>query len=207
MSQARRLRLGVDLDNTLVCYDRVFHQLAKERHLISEDCAMTKDAVRRQLREDGREDVWTQLQGEAYGPQMRRAHAFAGAKEAVAACAARGGEIFVVSHRTRFPIAGARVDLHAAARAWLAQSGLLFPCKEGSERVFLEVSRDDKLRRIDELALDYFVDDLSEILLAPSFAPATTGIHFDPHATPHAHPGLACANSWADVQRLILEAA
>ena len=53
------MRIGVDFDNTIVCYDRLFHRLARERGLIPETVPQTKGAVRDYLRSIDREDDWT----------------------------------------------------------------------------------------------------------------------------------------------------
>ena len=49
--------VGLDFDNTIVCYDRLFHRLARERGLIPEHVPATKGAVRDHLRNVGRERV------------------------------------------------------------------------------------------------------------------------------------------------------
>jgi hypothetical protein len=55
--------LGLDFDNTLVCYDGAFHQVARERDLVPADLPIVKEQVRDHLRAEGREDDWTELQG------------------------------------------------------------------------------------------------------------------------------------------------
>ena len=55
--------IGVDFDNTIVCYDRLFHHVAVERSLIPATLPADKESVRNYLREQGREDDWTELQG------------------------------------------------------------------------------------------------------------------------------------------------
>ncbi len=37
--------VGLDFDNTIVCYDRLFHRLASERGFITEAVPATKGAV------------------------------------------------------------------------------------------------------------------------------------------------------------------
>ena len=55
------MRIGVDFDNTIVCYDEVFHRVALERKLISPSLRVNKGAVRDHLRTIGREDAWTEM--------------------------------------------------------------------------------------------------------------------------------------------------
>ncbi|HUQ72898.1 MAG TPA: hypothetical protein VM165_25440, partial [Planctomycetaceae bacterium] len=79
----RPVRLGIDLDNTLVCYDQLCWQLAVDRGWIAAHIPIGKTAVRNELRRLGREPDWTALQGEIYGPLMRDAVPFPGALEAL----------------------------------------------------------------------------------------------------------------------------
>ena len=59
--------LGLDFDNTLVRYDKLFHQLAVEKKLIKETFPCDKIAIRNFLRNEGKDENFTLLQGEVYG--------------------------------------------------------------------------------------------------------------------------------------------
>src|SRR5690349_13934962 len=115
--------IGVDLDNTIACYDQIFPVIAVERGLVPKDCAASKGAVRDYLRQIGQEDRWTELQGYVYGPGMRQATPFAGALEFFRRCREKQIEVHVISHRTRHPYLGERYDLHQSARDWLSAYG------------------------------------------------------------------------------------
>jgi hypothetical protein len=179
------MRIGVDFDNTIVSYDSLFHQVARERDLVPADVLPSKLAVRDHLRTMGLEDVWTEMQGHVYGARMEEARAYPGALEFFAWARMRGHELMIVSHKTRYPFAGPRHDLHAAARAWVAKFMMdaASPLIQGS-RVFFEVTKAEKITRIKELALHVFIDDLPEILLDPSFPDETARLLFNPDGMP-----------------------
>ena len=59
--------LGLDFDNTLVSYDKLFHKLALEKELIDEKVPANKMSIREDLRERGKDEFFTLLQGEVYG--------------------------------------------------------------------------------------------------------------------------------------------
>jgi len=61
--------IGVDLDNTLACYDGLFHCAALEEGLIGEGIPASKERIRDSIRllPDG-EQLWTRLQAVVYGP-------------------------------------------------------------------------------------------------------------------------------------------
>jgi hypothetical protein len=199
------VRIGVDFDNTIVCYDDLFWKVATERGLIPAGLPAAKDAVRAHLRRDGREQAWTEMQGHVYGPRMREARPFPGALELLARARQESAEVFVISHRTRFPYLGERHDLHEAARDWIAAHGLHDPSgvalPEG--HVFFEESKAAKLARIAQVGCTDFVDDLPELLMGPGFPDGVRRILFDPGATGGDHPALARAGSWDAVGELL----
>jgi hypothetical protein len=200
--------VGLDFDNTLACYDALFRRLALERGLLPEGVAPSKRAVREALRARGLEDAWTELQGVAYAERLLEAPPFAGVAEFLAALRRAGASVCVISHKTRYPVRGPRLDLHAAALRWLAHAGLLDPERTGLSpaEVWFEPSAEAKRARIAERGCTHFVDDLPEFLLAPDFPPGVARIHFAPQGGPGG-AGLLPARSFAEVARLVLGAA
>ena len=59
--------IGLDFDNTLVCYDKLFHKTALERGLIDKSIPRNKIAIRDYLRSKDKDEEFTLLQGEIYG--------------------------------------------------------------------------------------------------------------------------------------------
>ena len=169
------MRIGIDFDNTIVCYDDVFYRAARERGLIPENVPRTKGGVRDFLREAGREDDWTELQGYVYGARMDLAVAFPGVRDFMRAASAAGCEVRIVSHKTRHPYRGEKYDLHRAALDWPTDQGFFDDAALGLDRgkVYLELTKDAKLARIGKLGCTSFVDDLPELLGEPEFPAAT----------------------------------
>ncbi len=166
-----RVRIGLDFDNTLACYDGLFFQLAQERGLIDQGVPRRKRAVRDQLRSEGREAEWTALQGLAYGERLLEAPPFPGLLQFLEGCRLHGWQISIISHKTQTPISGSDVNLHQAASKWLEHYGLRGRERTGIgiESVWFEPSRPDKSRRIAAEACTHFVDDLLEFLIEPYF--------------------------------------
>lgn len=175
--------LGIDLDNTLVCYDQLFWQLACERGWIPKSVPCRKECVRDELRRQGREADWTLLQGEVYGPRMVDAVLFPHVLSALQDLHQAGWKLHIISHRSRTPFAGPPHDLHASARTWLQSQGFLDEQCTGltPARVFLETEKSAKLARIQQLGCDCFIDDLPELLTDEKFPPGVQRVHFDPH--------------------------
>jgi hypothetical protein len=173
--------IGLDFDNTIVCYDRLFHRLAVERGLVPPGIPASKSAVRDYLRAAGREEEWTELQGIAYGPRIVDADPFPGVLEFLARCRRAAVEVAIISHKTRRPYRGGDHDLHAAARAFLESHG--FHDTESGltrERVYFESTLGAKLARIGAAGCEAFVDDLPELLAEPAFPRKVRRVLFDP---------------------------
>jgi len=195
--------LGVDFDNTLVCYDELFHAVALEQGLVPAGTARTKEAVRGALRAAGREEAWTELQGHVYGRRLREARPFPGALELLAEARRLELPVSVVSHKTRRPYRGPPLDLHAAAWEWLEHQGCFDPARIGlvRDRVFFCETKEAKLERIAGVGCSHFVDDLPEVLLAEGFPAATQRILFAPAGSPAlaGNVPVACMRSWGEI--------
>lgn len=198
--------IGVDFDNTIVCYDELFHRLATERALIPATLPRDKQSVRDYLRVQGQEDDWTELQGWAYGPRIGAAQPFPGVLDFFRACRQRGLSVYIISHKTRKPARGPQVDLHESAREWLVVQGFHLHDVAGLPRdsVFFAETKQEKLERIAALGCTHFIDDLPEFLLDPRFPPDVVRVLFDPWDRQAGQVPFHRAQSWDDLQRHLL---
>ena len=194
--QRSKTHVGIDFDNTIVSYDALFHQLATEQGLIPRELAPNKTAVRDYLRSIGREDQWTALQGIAYGERMDGAAAFPGAVDFIRACLSDGGRVSIISHRTQAPIVGKPVDLHAAARAWLDRNGVVELV--GSGNIHFELTRKEKVARLQAAACQYFIDDLPEFLSDLEFPSEVERVLFDPACAHEPDERWRKVRAWKD---------
>jgi hypothetical protein len=200
------MQIGVDFDNTIVRYDEVFHSLALSRNLIPRDLPVNKTAVREHLKNTGREDIWTAMQGEGYGPAIELARPFEGVKEFFRAAVARKIPIFIISHKTRHPYLGPPYDLHESATRWLTKQGFFDPSTIGlpGESVFLELNKQAKFDRIATQKITHFIDDLPEFLTDEKFPPGVERILFDPADSVGRISGVQPARSWAIITKMLL---
>lgn len=198
------MRIGIDFDNTLIDYDRVFLDAAKERGLIDASFVGSKRAVRDRIRllPEG-ELAWQRLQGYVYGAGISGAVLCAGAADFLRECRDRGAEVFVVSHKTQFGhYDPQRVDLRAAALGWMADRGFFRPelYRLARENVYFEATRAEKLRRIGALGCTVFIDDLEEVFTDPAFPPGVKPILFAPSSA----RGLAVHPDWRRIGEIVL---
>ena len=199
------MQIGIDFDNTIACYDGAFHAAATERGLIPADLASDKNSVRDYLNGQGRQDEFTELQGYIYGARMDLASIYPGFQAFVAAARAAGHGVYIVSHKTRFPILGPQHDMHLAARSFLAQRALIGsgPDRVASENVFFELTKEEKVARAASIGCQVFIDDLPEILSLKGFSDGMRGILFDPQER-HTDLKIERYPSWDAVQRALI---
>ncbi|RDI48159.1 haloacid dehalogenase-like hydrolase [Aquicella lusitana] len=201
------MRIGFDFDNTIVSYDALFHKVAMEQGAIDQTIPVNKLAVRDHLRATDREPIWTEMQGYVYGARMDEAQSYPDALKVMRRLKQVGHTLVIVSHKTKYPYLGKQYDLHEAARSWIEkhlrdEAGRLIP----ADHVFFEITKEDKLSRIDQLDCDVFIDDLPEILLASLFPGKTRRYLFDPeqyHMNAHL-PDIKVVSSWPVFESYLL---
>lgn len=174
--------IGLDFDNTLVCYDSVFREIAKEKGLdIAKDCPSPKKQLQSELRKQENGEVkWTEVQASAYGPKIHLAKPFPGLVETLANWKKQGHHFRIISHKTQYPTLGPLHDLREGARSWI--QSYLSDFLNLSKELFFESTQQSKIARIESEGCDVFIDDLQEILSSKEFPKSCTGILFDPNA-------------------------
>ena len=202
------MRIGLDFDNTIVCYDDAIGLLAERSVWLPKELAKTKVDIRNYLRKTGREHEWTAFQGEIYGPGIRFARPYDGAIETLTELQQRGHSLIIISHRTRRPHAGPSYDLHDAASKWISDNLErfdLFMDKGNFSKVNFLETRLEKLKRIRDLKCDLFVDDLPEVLEAKEFPRRTRRILFDPHkkVAGRRESYYSVISSWVELLELV----
>ena len=173
------MRIGIDFDNTIAKYDRLFAALAVERGLLASAPEGGKTAVRDAVRAlpDGDEE-WQRLQAEAYGRRMGDADLSAGFSRFVARCRAKELPLFIVSHKSaRSHIEPTGPGLRAAALGWMEGKAFFDPGYFGFDReaVYFEDTRAMKISRIRSLHCTHFIDDLVEVFAEPDFPRDVSG--------------------------------
>jgi hypothetical protein len=197
------MHLGIDFDNTIVCCDDLFYKSAVIKKLIPETTPKNKSDVRDYLRRQGREDEWTALQGYVYGSLLKEAPPFPGVVDFFSYCKAQNIPVNIISHKTRAPFLGHPYDLHQAARDWLQENGFFSEGRLRPDQVYFELTKDEKLRRIQASGCTHFIDDLPEFLGDPRFPAQVERIWFAPEASPNAENFFVRMASWNQIKQWI----
>lgn len=187
--------IAIDLDNTIIRYDRAFEAAAARLQCLPSGASINKGTVKTAALAAGGNDLWTRLQGLAYGEEIAKAEIFPGCVEFIAAARE---EFVIVSHKTRFPSLGEPTDLREAARAFLAATPLA-----GIPLHFLD-TREAKVAKIAELQPLVLIDDLPAVFQTPGFPPATAFHLFDPDNNHPVWTTTPRVRSWHEVARILL---
>jgi hypothetical protein len=198
------MRIGVDFDNTIVCCDPLFHRAATAKKLIPAGVGSAKSAVRDYLRAQNQEPAWTELQGTVYGDLLREAQPFPGVLDFFVTCARQKVPVAIVSHKTKRPFLGEPYDLHAAALNWIT-SNHFFEAGLPRSSVYLELTKEDKLRRIAAFGCTHFIDDLPEFLRESAFPAGVERVLFDPNHQAGFNGELPSFSSWSQINDTLLK--
>lgn len=205
------MRIGIDLDNTIIHYDDAFLKSAIERTLLPPDFQGNKQQVRDAIRllKDG-EIQWQMLQGYVYGQGLHYAKLFEGFPDFMRRCRSKpDARVSIVSHKTEFGhFDPERVNLRDAAREWLKLRH--FFDSDGfnlsPDQVYFKSTRAQKILKIIQLKCDVFIDDLEEVLADPRFPKSVRKILFSTNRDRVPQGDWAVCHHWSDIERAVFDA-
>jgi hypothetical protein len=200
------MRLGIDLDNTIICYDEAFSYVAKQRELIPPDWSGSKWEVREAVRSTPNgEATWQAIQGDVYGPLISLAKLYSGVFRFLWRCNARGFEVEIVSHKTEFGhVDESKTPLRATALEFLREEQISIdnPSSLVGQVTFLD-TREAKIAYIDQQRFDWFVDDLPEVLDNLKILSTTKKLGFAPDGMTD-FMSAKKVRSWGEIESEIL---
>jgi hypothetical protein len=198
-----KLGIGIDFDNTIASYDKLFLRAAQEGGLVDTNFVGGKRAVRDALlARSGGERDWMAVQGRVYGALMVGADLVEGVAEFLQRCNGAGAATFIISHKTEFGHFDAEhVNLRDAARAWMVANGFFDAAGLGlaTSQVFFEATREDKLKRIAAQSCTHFIDDLEDVLREPAFPAGVERILYDPDGKAGTSGPYHVCHNWHDI--------
>ncbi len=158
------MNIGIDFDNTIAKYDQIFIETAIKKEFVSSNWFGNKEALKKEFQNKKKE--WMRLQGQVYGPLMRKAICFPGVKRFLLKAQFCNHKIFIISHKTIYGhYDETRTNLRKQALAWLEENNffnqrLYNLCKNN---IFFCTTKEEKIKKINELNLDFMIDDLNDI--------------------------------------------
>jgi len=200
------LKIGIDLDNTLIDYSKAFLFGGKQMGLVPITWQGSRQEIRKVIRSlpEG-EHSWQSLQGRVYGRWINKASLFSGSYRFLWRCRLRGWQPIVVSHKTEYghydsdhiPLREVALEFLKSENVWETEPNKLL------NAIFFETNRDSKIKTIEKLELDIFVDDTPEVLNDLNFPNSTRALLFDPE-NQHSLHGLESFTSWDQLGSTLL---
>lgn len=158
------MKIGIDFDNTIICYDKVFKKLSSEQKLFPRNLKK-KQKIKQYIIKMYSEKFWTFLQSLIYGEEIESAEPFPSVKKTLLNLKKKH-DLYLVSHKSKFPYLGKRINLIEKSIIWLKKNKFI-GCKNYifmSKNIFFEKSIKSKVDRITKIKCDIFIDDLKILL-------------------------------------------
>ena len=166
------MKIGIDLDHTIINYDTAILTAAKKQNLVPSNFIGDKNTVKTWIQTQHSEADWMRVQGYVYGRGIGMAELMPNVTSFLLQCQQLSIPFKIISHKTQFGhFDTEKTDLREAACNFLSQQ--VFFKTHFSEikkhHLYFASTRVEKLRLIAEQKCTIFIDDLLELLLEPHF--------------------------------------
>lgn len=188
--------IGIDFDNTVIDYDRVFVDLAREQNLIPDDFVGGKKAVRDWVRFRAQgEERWQELQLLAYGTKIGGACLMEGFADFVTLARQKKSRLAIVSHKS--------LNLQEAALNWMRGKKFFKELGFHAEDIHFGQTREEKIGVIQRLGCTHFIDDLVETFLENTFPAGVEKLLLDRHGEYEVPKLVRSFTNWAGLSRYL----
>jgi 2-hydroxy-3-keto-5-methylthiopentenyl-1-phosphate phosphatase len=197
------MRIGIDFDNTLVNYDKIFQSIAKKMGL--QNTANPKDGIKSYLLTipDGLK-YWKEIQAVVYGEYIKDAYYLPDFIDFCNFTRENDITLFIISYKTKYACTTkGRVSLHKAANDWIQNKIDFFP----RENIYFELTMKNKIARIKSLNLDFYFDDLISVFKHRSFPNHVKKVLFTNHVTEFRDMKIEkyeIVNNWSEAIKIVM---
>lgn len=205
MIYGTRLYVGIDLDNTVLSYDKLLRKLAIEMDYADQACPKRPKDIRLALRTYANNEIegekrWQKLQDMVYNTRIDDAEIDPYFKAAVAAIRDLGGTVALITQKEENLELPPSQQLRDKVMETLRKRKFFehegYDLKE--ENVHFCRTFGEKIAKIRELRLETYIDDRAEIFEHPLFPKRTFGIRLG-----EAIPKVFSVQSWPEITAAI----
>ena len=189
------MRIGIDLDNTIIDYSNSFLHGVIDNHFFSQlkvnkilkdnisNKISIKELVKIEVQKFGNgEKKWQILQSKVYGDFIKFASINSEIYKFFTFANINNFEIYIISHKTKYGhYDKSKKLLRLAALNFLKNKKIIAKNMINKKNIYFASTLDEKIKKISELKLDYFIDDLKKVLNHKKFPRKTKKIHFSPY--------------------------
>jgi len=193
-------KFGFDLDNTLINYSKAVKEFCISNKL--KYCESISELRTYLRKEDSSDQKWQFAQGWLYTEGLQFSEPGKGSYELCEFLELNNCELQIVSHKTPYSsAAGGFKDLRGPANDWIENS-VLARFFNRPNKVHFELTKAEKVKKIQMLSLNYFVDDLDEIFMDLEFPKEVIG--FLLNATSSQNSSIKCVPDLCKLKEIII---
>ena len=162
----KKEKIGIDLDNTIINYDKTFFKIALKEKLITKNLYQDKEKIRNYVLSKKGLDKWRKLQSIVYSNHLHDAKIQNGFIKFLKLIQKKNYDYCIISHKTKYPYFGKKIDLQKSSKEWINKN----ICNQANikklkkNQIFFENTKEKKIKRILKEKCNYFIDDLPSIL-------------------------------------------
>lgn len=193
--------LGLDLDNTILDYSPAIRLAAQEALGLDLPSILSKVDQKKEIIEACGEESWTLVQGYSYGKYAWATRLFPGFVDFLDYVLQEDYHLQIFSHKSKFPLAGPKVNLRDAAVRVLEREGVVERLARqpgGLSPIHFFDLKSEKIANINSLEAGIFVDDLIEV--AQSVKPSWSRFHIFCEEESHLETGVICVKNWQSMR-------
>jgi len=209
------VKIGIDLDNTLIDYSQSFLSAGRRLGVLPLDFEGGKIKIRAYLRGEAEaylgEQRWQQLQFAVYASEILSAPVFEGALDFMQQALKKGHSLSIISHKTVYAAQdhAKTINLQKQAMKWI-EAQLNPACDDYfqlNRNVFFLETRQAKIEQVRACGCDLFIDDLIEVLQDKAFPKRIQKVWFCPDGRAECSEAQALelcqVTSWKALCRLL----
>ena len=201
------MKIGIDLDNTIISYDDAFRHVAQKSGLIDKNFQGNKNEIKQLIRMQNQgEAIWQKLQGQVYGKYIHKANLFPGFKRFLRRCNQQKITVSVISHKTEYGhYDEEKISLRESALSFLKNQGIIIG-NQGTalNKIIFTKTREEKIEKIRSNNFDWFIDDLIEVIGDSKLNDLPNRILFSEFNMEENSESVTCS-SWNQIENQILE--
>ena len=174
--------IGIDLDNTIINYDKTFLNIALKKKIISENKIISKEKLKQKIIKKKSIEQWKAIQGIAYGKNIYHSDIMKFFHDFIILSKIRKIKIYIISHKTKYGhYDKKKIQLRKKATQFLISKKIInsdiSPILKSN--IYFCDTLDQKISKIKELECDFFIDDLYKVINNKNFPKQTTPILFN----------------------------
>ena len=157
------MNIGIDLDNTIINYDKRFVDVASKKKYINKNWKGVKQDLKEEIKKlENGNAKWNKVQSIVYGDLSKKVFVNIGFYEFLWRAKLKKHNIFIISHKTIHPHYNKNIFLRDEANKFLNRNNIIKLV--GARNIYYTDSLKDKICLINSKNLDWFIDDLEEVL-------------------------------------------